>query len=151
MFFRFLLNTERKFKQFKRKFLKTFKKIFFNYQDSLKKLKKSNFFFFFFFFSGYHHMIDHKEPRGQFSSSLFYLIYMTSQTGNLLHTSSPAPILNFNLVKFTNHKFQNQMRRHTSTQVSISVYWFIIGRMVSILLYSTRSDLFPTNIKGSLK
>lgn len=39
----------------------------------------------------------------------------------------------------------------TSTHVSISVYWFIMGRIVSILLYSTRSDLFPTNIRGSLK
>lgn len=26
-----------------------------------------------------------------------------------------------------------------------------MGRIVSILLYSTRSDLFPTNIRGSLK
>lgn len=39
----------------------------------------------------------------------------------------------------------------TSTQVSMSWYWFIIGRMVSMLLCSTRSDLFPTRINGTLQ
>lgn len=38
----------------------------------------------------------------------------------------------------------------TSTQVSISLYWFITGSMVSMLLCSTRSDLFPTRIRGTL-
>lgn len=39
----------------------------------------------------------------------------------------------------------------TSTQVSISEYWFMMGRMVSMLLWSTRSDLFPTRIRGTLQ
>lgn len=39
----------------------------------------------------------------------------------------------------------------TSTQVSMSEYWFMMGRMVSILLCSTRSDLFPTRISGTLQ
>lgn len=41
--------------------------------------------------------------------------------------------------------------RLTSTQVSISEYWFMMGRMVSMLLWSTRSDLFPTRIRGTLQ
>ena len=53
--------------------------------------------------------------------------------------------------EFTDRKFQRQTRRRTSTQVSISVCWFMIGRMVSMLLCSTRSDLLPTSIRGSLR
>lgn len=45
---------------------------------------------------------------------------------------------------------EQNSRPLTSTQVSISLYWFIMGRMVSMLLCSTRSDLFPTRIKGTL-
>lgn len=44
----------------------------------------------------------------------------------------------------------SMMQRLTSTQVSISLYWFIMGRMVSMLLCSTRSDLFPTRMRGTL-
>ena len=34
--------------------------------------------------------------------------------------------------------------RPTSTQISISLYWFISGSTESMEVYSTRSDLFPT-------
>lgn len=46
--------------------------------------------------------------------------------------------------------FLQTLHSLTSTHVSISLYWFIMGRMVSMLLCSTRSDLFPTRIRGTL-
>lgn len=41
--------------------------------------------------------------------------------------------------------------KQTSTHVSISENWFIMGRMVSIELPQRRSDLFPTRMMGTLK
>lgn len=38
----------------------------------------------------------------------------------------------------------------TSTHVSISENWFMMGRMVSIELPQRRSDLFPTRMMGTL-
>lgn len=39
----------------------------------------------------------------------------------------------------------------TSTQVSISENWFMMGRMTSMELPTCRSDLFPTKIMGILR
>lgn len=45
---------------------------------------------------------------------------------------------------------QNPPGSLTSTQVSISENWFMMGRMTSMELPTCRSDLFPTKIMGIL-
>lgn len=63
----------------------------------------------------------------------------TNTKAPLVHTSS-----------YPRRGSSETLRSLTSTQVSISENWFMMGRMTSMELPICRSDLFPTKIMGIL-
>lgn len=68
-----------------------------------------------------------------------------------IQTDHHSHRINFMVLLFRYSKNCKQSGRFlTSTQVSISLCLFMMGSMVSMLLCSTRSDLFPTRIRGTL-